>query len=154
MTMDTIKRASCGMLICWLSIFSTSCKPSSSQTRVAASDFAKSRYVRICEVRQDRHEYVGKVIRFHVTYKSDHMFYSYLFDQACQEQKTLNVVHPIRTHGDVSVTKFFHEQDERCKKIGTTVCPVEVNLDVEALVSELPDGSLIAEFKHVSAYNF
>lgn len=152
--MDTIKRASCGLLICWLSIFSTNCKPAPLQTSATVSDLAKPRYVRVCEVRQYPDEYVGKVIRFHVTYKSDHMFYSYLFDQACQKQKTLNVVHKIRTHGDTSVTKFFHEQDKRCKKVGTTVCPVEANLDVEALISKLPDGSLIAEFKHISAYKF
>lgn len=154
MIINTMKMASYGLLICCLSIFSISCKSSPLQIGAAASDLAKFHYVSVCEMRQNPQNYVGKVIRLHVTYKSDHMFYSYLFDPACQKWKTINVVHPVRTHGDASVIRFFHEQDVRCKKAGTTVCPLEANLDVDALVSKLPNGSLMAEFKHISAYKF
>lgn len=152
--MNTFKKASCWLLMVWISILSTSCKPSFSSENKATSYSVTPRYASVCEIRHDMSQYVGKIVRLHVTYKSDHMFYSYLFDRTCREQKTINVAHPIRTRGDTSVTKFFYEEDERCRKSGTTVCPVEADLDVEALISISPDGSLIAEFKHVISYKF
>jgi hypothetical protein len=66
----------------------------------------------------------------------------------------MNVAHPLRTHGDVSVVKFFRDEDERCEKIGSSVCPVIVNMDVEALISKQADGSILAEFKKIRSYKF
>lgn len=110
--------------------------------------------VAICVVRGNASEYAGKVIRLEAIYKSDEMYYSALFDESCDSQKTIDVEHPMRTHGDESVAAFFHEVSERCKKKQQTVCPTKVNLDVDVLIRRKQDGGLIAEFMHVRSYTF
>jgi hypothetical protein len=108
----------------------------------------------VCKARRQPDEYVGRIVRFHVTYESDHMFYSYISDASCSSKSTLIVEHPIRTHGDDSVVAFFKEEDERCKNMKTTVCPVKADLDVDALVLKQPDGMLMVEFKKIRRYVF
>jgi hypothetical protein len=111
-------------------------------------------YVKVCIVRHAPHEFVGKVIRFRAMYKSDHMFYAFISDSACSKQKTINVAAQIRTHGDNSVTRFFKDENERCNKNKAIVCPIVADMDVEALVSQTSDGSLLVEFKRVMRYRF
>ena len=109
---------------------------------------------KVCDVRSNPNEYVGRGIRFRATYKSDHMFYSYLSDDSCRSKRTLDVAHPVRTNGDTSVVNFFRDEDERCRVIGASVCPVKVEMDVEALISMQADGSVLAEFKKIWSYKF
>ncbi|WP_201313068.1 hypothetical protein [Dyella sp. EPa41] len=108
----------------------------------------------ICAVRGHPNAYVGKVVRLKAVYKSDEMYYSALFDETCDKQKTLDVEHPLRTHGDQSVVAFFHEVSDRCKKKQQVVCPTKVDLDVDVLIRKKQDGGSIAEFMHIRSYTF
>ena len=105
-------------------------------------------------MRSNPNEYIGRVIRFRTIYKSDHIFYSYLSDESCKSKRTLDVAHPFRTYGDTSVVNFFRDEDERCKANGASVCPVKVEMDVEALISKQADGPVLAEFKKIWSYKF
>lgn len=111
-------------------------------------------YLPACLVRNSLDEYAGKVVRFHVRYVSDQIFYGYIFDDACRSQKAIEVEHFIRTHGDESVVAFFRAEKEKCEKVKSVVCPVEADLDVEALIIKNPDGSPIVEFKKINNYEF
>ncbi|WP_266171156.1 hypothetical protein [Dyella subtropica] len=106
----------------------------------------------ICSVWRHADDYIGKVIHLRAIYKSDQMYYAALFDESCDSQKTIDVEHPIRTHGDDSVTAFYHEESERCRKLNQLVCPVEADIDADVLIRKRSDEGVIAEFMHVRSY--
>ena len=121
-------------LVFGFSFSTASCKSLPEKPQELSS--ASSSYTKICDVRKTPDSFVGDVIRLHATYKSDHLYYSYLSDESCDSKKTVDVAHPIRTHGDESVAAFFKDEDQRCK--GSTVCPVRVEMDVEVHILSRP----------------
>ena len=147
----TIRRRWRGLLVCCVSAISMSAAPLPSKAAEGSLGSDGGTYVQVCSVRQNPTEYIGRVIRFRVTYESDHLFYAFISDPSCSKHKTIDVQSSIRTHGDDSVTEFFKDEDERCK---ASVCPVEANIDVEALVSQVSDRSLLVEFKRIIDYRF
>ena len=124
----------------------------STSTANAASPAGQVNSVRVCDIRERPEKYLGAVVRIHGSYKSDHMYYSYLVDDSCSSNQTIEVDHPLNTNGDQSVRDFFSAEDRRCEKKGGSVCPVIWTIAVDVLIRKQSNDLLLAEFKHVESY--
>jgi hypothetical protein len=123
-------------------------KPANSHVTNPAEDA-----VRICDIREHSEKFVGSIVSIRARYKSDHMYYAYLLDEGCPSNQTIEVDHPIHTHGDDSVRRFFSMEDEHCAKEGGSVCPIDIEVTVDALIRKQSDGrKIIAEFKSVKSF--
>lgn len=109
--------------------------------------------VRVCDIREQPEKYLGAIVRVHAIYKSDHMYYSYLIDDSCASDQTIEVDHPLNTNGDKSVRDFFLAEDKECEKKGGSVCPIRWPIVVDVLIKKQPNERLFAEFKHVQIFS-
>ena len=108
--------------------------------------------VRVCDIRARPDKYLDVVVRVRGIYKSDHLYYSYLVDDRCDSNKTVEVDHPLNTNGDKSVHDFFSAEDERCENEGGSVCPISWPVIADVLIKKQSSQRLLAEFKHVEDF--
>ena len=137
-------------LIIISSLFGTSFGPS--RASQMDGDWTKTSYLKvtkICEIRKNTAIYVGKLVRVHGVYKTDHSFYSFIVDESCSSMKIINVVDAFHSSGDKSVMDFFKHEKDVCPDSGPSVCPTETEVDAVAKVCKQPDGKLLLDLKKV-----
>ena len=131
-------------------LFGASFSPSSaSQIDGDWTKINNLKVTKICEIRKNTKTYVGKLVRVHGVYKTDHSFYSFIIDESCSSIKTINVVDAFHSSGDKSVVDFFRHGKDVCPDNGPSVCPTETEVDAVAKVCKQLDGKLFLDFKKI-----
>src|SRR5687768_9636196 len=77
--------------------------------------------VRICQIRENPHAYIGRLVRIKATYETDHLTYGFLKDETCEAGGTMEV--SSAPSGDKSVKDFFSAADSKCVGARVHMCP-------------------------------
>lgn len=118
-------------------------------SQVSVVKFSDVKVTRVCEIRRNSSYYLGRLVHVRGVYKTDHSFYSFLFDALCPSLRAINVADAFYAKGDASVVDFFKRESQMCSDNKSSVCPSEAGLNALAIVRRQQDGKLFLELKSV-----
>jgi hypothetical protein len=109
----------------------------------------------ICEIRENRNEHIGTVVRTTGTFVTDGMTFSFFVDRNCgTKRNSVNLSSSTVTPpGDDTVRKFWeHFNTRNCWTRKIAYCNKDAKLDVVGRVVEDKEGFLQIQLMHIYRY--
>ncbi len=127
---------------------------SSSIIRTQDIDSNKSRVdegevVTICEIQNNRSNFVGKIVRLHGTYRSDGITWELFQDKSCGDNNSIHLVSFTDMVGDETVESTLKAIKDNCWNLRSGSCENDFILDVRGMITKDDKNRMRIGFLHV-----